>query len=154
MIVVGFGGALPAIRVQDRLVNPRSLPNLLGAAVGRGGADATVRTVARDALAAVVVLAAAAVARRRRRLAPAVGFVLLAAVLTLSWVMPWYRAWVSAVRRAVQAARAGAAGRRRVPVARHRGGPADVQIVHALGWYPTHSATGHANHELRLRLVR
>jgi hypothetical protein len=26
--------------------------------------------------------------------------------------------------------------------------------VHALGWYPTRSATGHANHELTLRLLR
>ena len=154
MIVVGFGGALPAIRVQDRLVNPRSLPNLLGAAVGRGGADATVRTVARDALAALVVLAAAAVARRRRRLAPAVGFVLLAAVLTLSWVMPWYLAWslpfaalfrprALAPLAVVACLWLGIAAAPRMP-----------QIVHALGWYPTRSATGHANHELRLRLVR
>jgi Glycosyltransferase family 87 len=154
VIVVAFGGALPAIRLQDRLVNPLSLPNLLGAAVGRGGADATVRAVARDALAAVVVVASAAVARRRRRMVPVVGLVLLAAVLTLSWVMPWYLAW-SLPFAALSTPRALA------PLAvvaclwlGVAASPQMPQLVHALGWYPTRSATGHANHELTLRLLR
>jgi hypothetical protein len=152
--LVAFGGALPAVGLQGRLVNPLSVPNLLGVAAGRGGADATVRAAGRDALAVVVVLAAGVVAWRRRWAPAAIGLVLLAAVLSLSWVLPWYLAW-SLPFAALATPRALA------PVAvvaclwlGVTGVPQMPRLVHDIGWYPTRSATGHANHELELRLVR
>jgi hypothetical protein len=135
-------------------VNPLSVPNLLGAATGHGGADATVRAMARDALVVAVALAGAAVVWRRRWAPAAIGLVLLAGVLSLSWVMPWYLVWsLPFVALATPRALAPLA-----VVACLWLGVAAVpqmpQVVHALGWYPTRSATGHANHEFELRLVR
>jgi hypothetical protein len=142
------------VGIQARLVNPLSVPNLIGAATGHGGADATVRAVARDALAVAVLAAAGLVAWRRAWAPAAIGLVLLAGVVSLSWVMPWYLAW-SLPFAAIATPRAlaplavvaclwlGVAGIPQMP-----------KLVHAVGWYPTRSATGHANHELEVRLVR
>ena len=153
VVLAAFGGALPALGLQDRLVTPLSVPNLLGVAAGRGGADATVRGIGRDVL-VVVVLAATLVVARRRSVAPAaIGVVLLAAVPTLAWVMPWYLAWslpfvaLATPRVLVPAAAAtclwlgvGAT-------------PQVASIMHAAGFFPTRSAVGAANHDLEQRLV-
>lgn len=90
VILLAFGGALPAIGVQDSLVNPLSLPNVIGALTGHGGADPAVRGIARSALVAVTLGATAVVAWRRAWAIPAIGILLFVSVLALSWVMPWY----------------------------------------------------------------
>jgi hypothetical protein len=154
VILVGFGGALPAIGLQGRLANPLSLPSVAGVLAGHGGADATVRAVGRDALALVVLVAAIVVARRRRAAPAAIGVVLFASVLSLSWVMPWYLAWslpFAALRTPRALAPVVAAGCLWLGVV---GIPQLPQLVHAFGYYPTRTATGHANHELEVRLVR
>jgi hypothetical protein len=154
VVVLAFGGALPAVGLQSRLVTPVSLPNMLGAALGHGGADAAVRQAGHAVLAAVVAGACALVAWRRRLLLPALGVVLLAAAVTLSWVMPWYLAWflpfaaIAAPRALVPAVVAaclwlGAGGIPQLPV-----------LVHDAGFFPTRSATGLANHDLELELVK
>lgn len=154
VILIAFGGALPAIGIQDRLVNPLSLPNVIGALTGHGGADAELRGRARDLLAVAVLAGAGLVAWRRRWAIPVIGLVLLAGVLSLSWVMPWYEAWVLPFA-------ALARPRALVPLAVAAcvwlgvaGVPQLPQLVHDVGWYPTRSATGHANHEREVRLVR
>jgi 4-amino-4-deoxy-L-arabinose transferase-like glycosyltransferase len=154
VVLVAFDGALPAVKLQDRLVNPLSVPNLLGVALGHGGADATLRTAGRGFLVVVVAVASGLVAWRRRWTLPAIGLVLLASVVSLSWVMPWYLAWalpfaaLSLPRALIPMAVAtcvwlGVAGTPQLP-----------QLVHDVGWYPTRSATGHANHEYEVRLVK
>jgi alpha-1,6-mannosyltransferase len=154
LILVAFGGALPDVAQQDRLVNPLSVPNVIGTLLGHGGADASVRAAGRYGLALVVLAAAAAVAWRRRWTPPAIGIVLLASVVSLSWVMPWYLAW-SLPFAALRTPRAlaplavvaclwlGLAGIPQLP-----------SLLHDIGWYPTRSATGHANHEYEITLVR
>lgn len=154
LMLVAFGGALPTIGVQDRLVNPLSVPNVVGALSGRGGADATMRAAGRDALVVVVLVACALVAWRRRLALPALGVVLLAAVLALSWVMPWYLAWAlpfAALGQPRALAPLAVAACLWLGVA---GAPRLPQLVHDVGWYPTRSAVGHANHEYEIRLVR
>ena len=149
-----FAGALPAVGVQDRLVDPLSLPNVVGALTGHGGADPAIRSAGRVALIAVVAVAIVLVAWRREWALPAIGLVLFASVLSLSWVMPWYLAWAlpfAALARpralmpltVVACVWLGLAGSPEMP-----------KFVHALGWYPTRSATGHANHVYWTRLVR
>jgi hypothetical protein len=154
LILTLYGGALPALGIQGRLVNPFSLPSLLGVATGHGGADSSVRTAGREALAVVVLAACALVAWRRRWTAAALGLVLFAAVLSLSWIMPWYLAWALPFA-------ALARPRALVPLSvvaclwlGLAGIPQMPKVAHALGYYPTRSATGHANHELAVRLVR
>jgi hypothetical protein len=154
IIVLAFGGALPAVGVQSRLVTPLSLPNLGGVLTGHGGADAYVRAVGRDVLIGVVLVAAALVAWRRRLALPALGVVLLAAAATLSWVMPWYLGWALPFA-------ALARPRALVPVTVAAclwlgvgGIPQLPSILHAAGYYPTRSATGLANHDFEVGLVR
>jgi hypothetical protein len=103
----------------------------------------------------VAVLAACAVVARRRDLAlPALGVVLLAAAASLSWVMPWYLVWSLPFA-------ALAAPRALVPLAVVAclwlgvgGIPQLPQLIHAVGYYPTRSATGMTNHLFEKRLVR
>jgi alpha-1,6-mannosyltransferase len=87
-----FGPHLPNLRDQGRLVSVYSLPQLLGYAAGRGGADATVRRIAE-----VVMVAGAGVcaayAWRTRRWATAAGWAALIAALTTNWLVPWYVIW-------------------------------------------------------------
>jgi len=154
LVLVAFGGALPAIGVQDRLVDPLSLPNVAGALGGRGGADATMRAAGRAALIVVVLVASGLVAWRRRLALPALGVVLLAAVLALSWVMPWYLAWAlpfAALGKPRALAPLAVAACLWLGVA---GAPQLPLLLHDVGWYPTRSALGRANHEYESRLVR
>jgi hypothetical protein len=152
--LAAFGGALPAVGLQGRLANPLSAPTLLGVVFGHGGADATVRALGRDALAVVVLVATAAVAWRRRWAPAALGLVLFLGVLSLSWVMPWYLAWslpFAALARPRALVPLAVAGCVWLGVA---GLPQLPALLHSVGYYPTRTATGHANHELTLRLVR
>jgi hypothetical protein len=153
VVLIVFGGALPSVNVQDQLVNPLSLPNIVGALTGHGGADPAIRGYGRDALAAVVLVACALVLRRREWAIGAIGLVLFASVLSLSWVMPWYLAWAlpfAALARPRALAPLAIVGCLWLGVA---GAPQMPRLVHAIKWYPTRSATGHANHEFSTRLV-
>jgi Glycosyltransferase family 87 len=154
VMLVAFHGALPALKLQGRLVTPLSVPNLLGVAAGRGGADATVRALARDTAALLAVGGVLVVARRPGRALPAIAIVLLTTVVALPWVMPWYLAWslpfvaLGLPRRLAPAAVL-------VCVWLVVGATPQIpQIMHAFGFYPTRSTTGMANHLLEQRLVR
>ena len=96
LAVVGlvYGGHLPATSIQDGLVGPLSVPNVLAALAGHGGLTPHDRVIAHAVLALAAVGATAAVAWRRAWLPGAAGFVMLATVLTLGWTMPWYVWWV------------------------------------------------------------
>jgi hypothetical protein len=149
-----YGGALPAITSQSSLVNPISVPNLLGLAAGHGGADHAVRIVTEGALLAIAAIATIAVGVRRELALSALGVVLFGSVLTLAWVMPWYLIWALPF---VALARP----RALVPLVVVAtcwlsivGLPTLPGILHANGYYPTRAATGRANHLEFLRLAR
>ncbi|MCW3013217.1 MAG: hypothetical protein JWO02_309, partial [Solirubrobacterales bacterium] len=148
-----YGGALPDLSTQSRLVSPLSAPNLIGLAIGHGGADQAVRSASQAVLVLVAVGATAAVAVRRDWALSAMGALLLCSVLTLSWVMPWYLIWSLPFI---------ALGRPRVlaPLAvvaacwlTIGGLPTVPGILHSAGYYPTRLATGKANHDAFHRLV-
>jgi hypothetical protein len=87
-----FGPHLPDLRDQGRLVSVYSVPNLLGYAFGLGGADATVRNLARILMVAGTAVCAV-YAWRTRRWATAAGWTGLIAALTTTWLVPWYAMW-------------------------------------------------------------
>ena len=87
-----FGAHLPDLHDQGRLVSVYSIPNLLGFAAGRGGADATVRRLARVLMLTGTALCALC-AWRTRRWASAAGAAALVAALTTTWLVPWYLIW-------------------------------------------------------------
>jgi alpha-1,6-mannosyltransferase len=148
LAVVGlrYGGHLPAAGIQDRLVNPLSVPNVVAAIGGQGGETAGDRALAHAALGLAAVAAALLVTWRRAWLPGAVGFVMLAAVLTLGWTMPWYVWWVlpfAALARTQWLAGACVV----LTVWLALGAiPQMPKLVHSFGYYPTRSAVGRANH--------
>jgi hypothetical protein len=87
-----FGPHIPDLRDQGRLVSDYSFPNLLGYAAGRGGADPGVRRLANVLMVAGVAVCAL-YAWRTRRWATAAGWAALVAVVTTTWLVPWYVIW-------------------------------------------------------------
>jgi membrane-bound metal-dependent hydrolase YbcI (DUF457 family) len=146
IVAIAYGGHLPSAGIQDRLVNPLSVPNVLAALSGQGGMTAHDRTLAHAALALATLGAMAAVARRREWLPGAAGFVMLASVLTLGWTMPWYVWWVLPF--AALARTRALAGVCIVLTAWLALGaiPQMPKLIHAFGYYPTRSAVGRVNH--------
>jgi hypothetical protein len=148
LAVVGlvYGGHLPATGIQDGLVGPLSVPNVLAALAGHGGLTAHDRTIAHVVLALAAIGATAAVAWRRSWLPGAAGFVMLATVLTLGWTMPWYVWWVLPF--AALARTRVLAGACVLLTAWLALGaiPQMPKVIHSFGYYPTRTAAGLANH--------
>jgi hypothetical protein len=91
--LIAFGPHLPDLGTQGRLVISVSLPNLLGLALGQGGETDTLQTILSAVLVASVV-GSGVLAWRRRDFLTASGWVTIALLVTLSWVLPWYVLWV------------------------------------------------------------
>ena len=148
LAVVGlvYGGHLPATSIQDGLVGPLSVPNVLAALAGQGGMTPHDRTLAHAVLALAAVGATAVVTWRRAWLPGAAGFVMLAAVLTLGWTMPWYVWWVLPF--AALARTRALAGACIVLTAWLALGaiPQMPKVIHHFGYFPTRTAAGLANH--------
>jgi alpha-1,6-mannosyltransferase len=148
LAVVGlvYGGHLPATGIQDGLVGPLSVPNVLAALAGQGGLTPHDRVIAHAVLALAAVGATAAVAWRRAWLPGAAGFVMLATVLTLGWTMPWYVWWVLPF--AALARTRALAGACVVLTAWLALGaiPQMPKVIHAFGYFPTRTSAGLANH--------
>lgn len=154
LIELVFAGHLPAVALQEKLVTPLGVPQFVGWMTGQGGMSPLVRTISHVTLAVAVVGACAAVAWRRSLLIGACGVVMLVAVLTLGWAMPWYVWWVlpfAALARTRWLAAAcvvltlwlGLLAIPQMPL-----------IIHHFGYYPGRTAIGHANHALTMRLVK
>jgi hypothetical protein len=156
LAIVGlrYGGHLPAAGIQDRLVTPLSIPNVLAALAGQGGETAGDRALAHAALGLAAVGAAVVVMWRRAWLPGAVGFVMLAAALTLGWTMPWYVWWILPF--AALARTQWLAGACVVLTAWLALGaiPQMPKLLHDAGYYPTRSAIGRANHLYTERYLR
>jgi hypothetical protein len=154
VVLVGYGGALPDLQTQGGLVTPLSVPNLLGLAAGHGGADPGVRSVARAVIIGIAVAATAAVAVRRSWALPAIAGVMVAAVLALPWVMPWYLVWslpFLALARPRFVAPLVVVATCWLVVG---GLPSLPGVLHHFGYYPTRLDTGRANHHEFVRLVK
>jgi hypothetical protein len=148
LAVVGlvYGGHLPSTGIQDRLVNPLSVPNVLAALAGQGGLTAHDRTLAHAALALAAIGATALVAWRRSWLPGAAGFIMLAGVLTLGWTMPWYVWWILPFA-ALARTRALTAACVVLTAWLALGAiPQLPKLIHSFGYYPTRTAAGLANH--------
>jgi hypothetical protein len=91
--LVAFGLHVPDLSTQSRLVTDVSVPNLLGLAIGNGGETETLRAVLSGVL-ILTVLLCCVFAWRRRDAITASGWVTIALLVTLGWVLPWYVLWV------------------------------------------------------------
>ncbi len=91
--VMAFGLHLPDLSTQGRLVSAQSPSNLLGLALGKGGATESLLHLLSLVL-VVWVLGACALAWRKRDSITAAGWASVGLFLTLSWVLPWYVLWV------------------------------------------------------------
>jgi hypothetical protein len=93
MSILAFGVNLPNLGQQDRLVIQDGIPNLVGYALGFGGETAPVRTAGTLLLIAVIVVCSIWAWRTRRWLT-ACGWTTFTLIVTLSWALPWYIAWL------------------------------------------------------------
>jgi hypothetical protein len=93
MTLTAFGFNLPNIGQQARLVIPAGIPNLTGLALGFGGETAQMRYLLSLLLFAVIIGWSIWTWRTRRWLT-ASGWVSLVLVVTASWTLPWYIAWL------------------------------------------------------------
>ena len=91
--LIAFGLHVPDLSTQSKLVTSLSAPNLLGLALGSGGETEKLRVVLSGVL-ILVVLGCCVLAWRRRDAITASGWVTVALLLTLGWVLPWYVLWV------------------------------------------------------------
>ncbi|MGH2902065.1 MAG: hypothetical protein ACRDK7_00505 [Solirubrobacteraceae bacterium] len=91
--LIAFGLHVPDLSTQGKLVTNMSAPNLLGLALGAGGETETLRTVLSGVL-ILVVACSCVLAWRRRDAITASGWVTVALLLTLGWVLPWYVLWL------------------------------------------------------------
>jgi hypothetical protein len=91
--VLAFGAHFPNLTLQGSLVTDLSVPNLLGLALAQGGETAVLHDLLTGAL--VATIAACCVwAWRRGEPLRASGWAMIAILVTLSWVLPWYVVWV------------------------------------------------------------
>jgi hypothetical protein len=91
--LIAFGLHVPDLSTQGKLVTSLSAPNLLGLALGSGGETEGLRTVLSGVL-ILVVICSCVLAWRRRDAITASGWVTVALLLTLGWVLPWYVLWL------------------------------------------------------------
>jgi alpha-1,6-mannosyltransferase len=91
--LIAFGLHVPDLSTQSKLVTDVSVPNLLGLALGSGGETETLRLLLSGVL-ALTVLFCCVLAWRRRDAITASGWVTVALLVTLPWVLPWYVLWV------------------------------------------------------------
>jgi Glycosyltransferase family 87 len=90
MSVALFGFSLPNLSQQGTLLTPFSFPNLFGYFIGIGGGTPMLLHFADVVLVAVIVL----LVRRRGDWLSHAGWVTIALIASLAWVMPWYVIWV------------------------------------------------------------
>jgi len=86
-----FGTGLPNLQDQTTLITGFSVPNLFGLLIGAGGATPALLRVA-SGLVVVVVLWLLV---RPGDWISRVGWVMLALILSVGWLMPWYVIWVA-----------------------------------------------------------
>jgi hypothetical protein len=91
--VSAFGLHFPDLSLQTRLVTDLSIPNLLGLSLGQGGETGILHDVLIAGLVCSLI-AACVWAWRTREALTASGWAMLATLVTLSWVLPWYVIWV------------------------------------------------------------
>ncbi len=91
--LIAFGLHVPDLSTQGKLVTNLSAPNLLGLALGSGGETEGLRTLLSGVL-VLVVVCSCVLAWRRRDAITASGWVTVALLLTLGWVLPWYVLWL------------------------------------------------------------
>jgi alpha-1,6-mannosyltransferase len=89
-----FGGHLPDVTDQDKLVNVLGIPNVFGYAIGLGGLTNPLKLALEGGALISVLVASAFAYRRRETWLACSGWVTLIVLLTLAWVMPWYVMWL------------------------------------------------------------
>jgi hypothetical protein len=91
--VIAFGPTVPSLGPQTTLVSPLGALNLLGLALGQGGATTGMQVVSPVALVGVLAYLLWRTWRGADWMDMA-GWAVFALILSLSWVVPWYVMWL------------------------------------------------------------
>ncbi|GAC1322714.1 MAG: alpha-(1-_6)-mannopyranosyltransferase A [Thermoleophilaceae bacterium] len=152
--LLAFGAHGPGVRVQSSIVSGLGGPNIVGLLLGRGGADAPVRTAMSGLLVLVALGCGAWAWRRRAEAIDAAALAAAAFLVTVGWSLPWYVLWLLPF--------AALARRRRLRIAALVASlylmvvwlPSFQRFLHHVDWYPTDTPVGHANDDYTKRLLR
>ncbi|GAC1322358.1 MAG: polyprenol phosphomannose-dependent alpha 1,6 mannosyltransferase MptB [Thermoleophilaceae bacterium] len=142
--LAAFGPHLPAIGTQSRLVTPYGIPNMVGYVLGRGGENVHVREGAQIML-VLGIVACTVWAWRRRDILAGLGWLTIVTLLTLSWTMPWYVLWLLPFIVFVRERTFRIVAVAIVVWISATWLPLSTEASHAIGFYPTHTATWHQN---------
>jgi hypothetical protein len=148
-----FGAHIPDIADQSKVVAPIALPNLLGLLMGFGGVTDTMRTVLEAGLAAVVLVACIQV-WRGRELTRWLGVTALAALLTLTWVLPWYVLWLLPFAALSRSRALKGAALIMSAWLIFSWVPLMPTAIHSIGLYPSHTSLGHQHQRFVDGLLR
>jgi Glycosyltransferase family 87 len=85
-----FGFSLPNLAQQGSLLTPFSVPNLFGYVIGAGGGTPFILRLADVAFVVAIVL----LIRRRGDWLTNAGWAMVALLVSLAWLMPWYVIWL------------------------------------------------------------
>jgi len=86
-----FGLSIPNLQDQSTLLTGFSVPNVVGLALGIGGATPALLAVAKLGVVVVIVL----LLRLQGDWLSSAGWATLALIASLGWLMPWYVIWVA-----------------------------------------------------------
>ena len=140
--VIAFGPTVPSLGPQTTLVSPLGALNLLGLALGQGGATAGMQVAAPIVLAGVVAYLVWRTWRGADWMDMA-GWAVFALILSLSWVVPWYVMWLLPLA-ALSAGRSLKRATLAVTVLLFLTSlPATALfLANEVGWYPDHTKLG------------
>jgi alpha-1,6-mannosyltransferase len=152
--LVAFGATIPSLGPQTSLVSPLGALNLLGLALGQGGATHWLQVLSQVALLGVLVHLVYRTWRGDDWLDMS-GWAIVALILSLSWVVPWYVVWllplaaVSASRRLRRAA----AWITVVLMVTALPGTGEL-LINGVGAYPADTKLGHKHEQEINRYLR
>ena len=140
--VIAFGPTVPSLGPQTTLVSPLGALNLLGLALGQGGATTGMQVVSPVALVGVLAYLLWRTWRGADWMDMA-GWAVFALILSLSWVVPWYVMWLLPLA-ALSASRALKRATLAVTALLFVTSLPAIALLLAneIGWYPDHTKLG------------
>jgi hypothetical protein len=140
--VAAFGPTIPSLGPQTTLVSPLGALNLLGLALGQGGATAGMQVASPIVLVGVLAYLLWRTWRGADWMVMA-GWAVFALILSLSWVVPWYVMWLlplAALSASRSLKRATLAVTALLFVTSLPG--TALFLANEVGWYPDHTKLG------------
>jgi hypothetical protein len=142
-----FGTHLPNLSDQSQVITAYAIPNLLGFFAGAGG-ETHAMSLAADALLLAAIACAAVWGLRSGRWITACGVTVLALLLSLGWLLPWYVYWLLPFAALTDARWLRITALAFTLFLLITWAPITGTLLHAVGFDPTNTPLGHRHQAL------